>query len=85
MRDAEGLARGDHAARLVHGQVTAVTVEPAGWVQLALLVPVVVDIGSTAELTAKYEDVSSILAGATLHSGDVIDVSVPEAPRITSG
>jgi hypothetical protein len=37
------------------------------------------------ELTAKYEDVSSILAGATLHNGDVIDVSVPDAPTVTSG
>jgi cell division septal protein FtsQ len=66
-------------------QVTAVTVEPAGWVQLALTTPILVDIGSTAELTAKYEDVSSILAGAALHNGDVIDVSVPDAPTVTSG
>lgn len=66
-------------------QVAGVTVEPAGWVQLALTTPVLVDIGSTAELPAKYEDVSSILAGATLHNGDVIDVSVPDAPTVTSG
>ena len=66
-------------------QVTAVTVEPAGWVQLAMTTPIVVDIGSAAELTAKYEDVSSILAGATLHNGDVIDVSVPDAPTVTTG
>ncbi len=66
-------------------QVTAVTVEPAGWVQLALTTPVVVDIGTATQLTAKYEDVSSILAGATLHNGDVIDVSVPDAPTVTSG
>jgi cell division septal protein FtsQ len=66
-------------------QVTGVTVEPAGWVQLALTTPIVVDIGSAAELTAKYEDVSSILAGATLHTGDVIDVSVPDAPTVTAG
>jgi cell division protein FtsQ len=66
------------------GQVTAVTVEPAGWVQLALTTPIVVDIGTTTELNAKYEDVSSILAGASLHNGDVIDVSVPDAPTVTS-
>ena len=41
--------------------------------------------GRTAELSAKYEDVSSILAGATLHNGDVIDVSVPDAPTVTAG
>ncbi len=66
-------------------QVTAVSVERAGWVQLAMTTPIAVDIGSTAQLTAKYEDVSSILAGATLHNGDVIDVSVPDAPTVTSG
>jgi cell division septal protein FtsQ len=66
-------------------QVTAVTVEPAGWIQLALTTPIVVDVGTAAELTAKYEDVSSILAGATLHNGDVIDVSVPDAPTVTPG
>jgi len=67
------------------GQVTTVTVEPAGWVQLALTTPVVVNIGTATELPAKYEDVSSILAGATLHNGDVIDVSVPQAPTVTPG
>jgi hypothetical protein len=46
--------------------------------------PVVVDIGSTSQLSAKYEDVSSILAGATLHDGDVIDVSVPDAPTVAA-
>ena len=66
-------------------QVTGVTVEPAGWVQLAMTTPIVVDIGSATQLEAKYEDVSSILAGATLQSGDVIDVSVPRAPTVTAG
>jgi cell division protein FtsQ len=66
-------------------QVTGVTVEPQGWVQLSLTTPVLVDIGSTAELTAKYEDISAILAGAALHDGDVIDVSVPQAPTVTPG
>ena len=66
-------------------QVTGVTVEPGGWVQLSMTTPILVDIGSTAELTAKYEDVSAILAGASLHNGDVIDVSVPQAPTVTSG
>ena len=64
-------------------QVTAVTVEPAGWVQLAMTTPILVDIGTATQLTAKYEDVTSILAGATLHNGDVIDVSVPDAPTVT--
>jgi len=85
LKDAPGLRVASSLPTSFVGQVTAVTVEPAGWVQLALTTPVVVDIGSAAELTAKYEDVSSILAGATLHNGDVIDVSVPDAPTVTSG
>jgi hypothetical protein len=65
-------------------QVTGVRVEPGDWIQLTMTTPVLVDIGSTAELPAKYEDVSSILAGAALHGGDVIDVSVPDAPTVTA-
>jgi cell division protein FtsQ len=64
-------------------QVLGVTVEPAGWVQLSMTTQISVDIGTATQLTAKYEDVSSILAGATLHNGDVIDVSVPDAPTVT--
>jgi cell division protein FtsQ len=64
-------------------QVTGVTVEPAGWVQLTMTTPIVVDLGSDSQLPAKYEDVSSILAAATLHNGDVIDVSIPKAPTVT--
>ena len=66
-------------------QVTGVTVEPAGWVQLTMTTPIVVDLGSASQLSDKYEDVSSILAGATLHNGDVIDVSIPKAPTVTPG
>jgi cell division septal protein FtsQ len=84
-KDAPGLRVASSLPASFVGQVTRVTVEPAGWVQLALTTPIVVDMGTTAELTAKYEDVSSILAGATLHNGDVIDVSVPDAPTVTSG
>jgi cell division septal protein FtsQ len=84
-KDAAGLAVASTLPTSFAAQVTGVTVEPQGWVQLAMTTPIVVDIGSTAELTAKYEDVSSILAGATLHVGDVIDVSVPDAPTVTPG
>jgi cell division septal protein FtsQ len=66
-------------------QVTEVTVEPTEWVQLSMTTPIAVNIGSATQLTAKYEDVTSILAGATLHVGDIIDVSVPDAPTVTSG
>ncbi len=84
-KDAPGLRVASSLPASFVGQVTGVTVEPAGWVQLALTTPIVVDIGTAVELTAKYEDVSSILAGATLHNGDVIDVSVPDAPTVTAG
>jgi cell division protein FtsQ len=66
-------------------QVTAVHVEPGGWVQLAMTTPIAVDIGTPTQLPAKYEDVTAILAGATLHTGDVIDVSVPDEPTVTGG
>jgi hypothetical protein len=42
-----------------------------------------VDIGDASQLQAKYEDVSAALAGATLHDGDIIDVSVPGAMSVT--
>jgi cell division protein FtsQ len=64
-------------------QVTEVTIEPAGWVQLAMTTPILVNIGDSTQLPAKYEDVTAILAGAPLHNGDVIDVSVPKAPTVT--
>lgn len=64
-------------------QVTTVHVEPGAWVQLAMTTPILVDIGTTSQLAAKYEDVSALLAGATLHNGDTIDVSVPDAPTVT--
>ena len=44
---------------------------------LTLTTPVTVDLGPASQLGAKYEDVAAVLAGATLHAGDVIDVSVP--------
>jgi hypothetical protein len=67
-------------------QVTSVNVEPAAsgaWVQLTMTTPILVNIGNAAQLRAKYEDVSAILADATLHNGDIIDVSVPKAPTVT--
>jgi cell division protein FtsQ len=85
VRDAGGLHVAATLPASFAAQVTGVTVEPQGWIQLTMTTPILVDIGSTAQLTAKYEDVSAILAGATLHNGDVIDVSVPQAPTVTPG
>jgi hypothetical protein len=66
-------------------QVTAVGVQPGGWVQLKMTTPILVNIGTASQLPSKYEDVSAILAGASLQAGDVIDVSVPDAPTVTGG
>jgi cell division protein FtsQ len=82
-RDQAGLEVASTLPVSFAAQVTGVTVEPAGWVQLSMTTPIAVDIGDATQLTAKYEDVSSVLAGATLHSGDVIDVSVPGAVTVT--
>ena len=82
--DAAGLRVASTLPPSFAAQVTAVTVEPRGWVRLAMTTPIFVDIGSDSQLAAKYEDVSSILAGATLHNGDVIDVSVPDAPTVSA-
>ena len=67
-------------------QVTAVNVETSAsgdWVQLTMTTPILVDIGDASQLTAKYEDVTTMLANVTLHNGDIIDVSVPGAPTVT--
>jgi len=64
-------------------QVTTVRVLSTRFVQLAMTTPILVDIGDTTQLHAKYEDVSAALAGATLHDGDIIDVSVPGAMTVT--
>jgi cell division protein FtsQ len=64
-------------------QVTEVRVISAGLVQLAMTTPILVDIGDASQLQAKYEDISAALAGATLHDGDIIDVSVPGAMTVT--
>ncbi len=81
--DAAGLAVAASLPQSFAAQVTTVTVEPGGWVQLAMTTPITVDIGSTTQLTTKYEDVTALLSGATLHNGDVIDVSVPDAPTVS--
>jgi cell division protein FtsQ len=63
-------------------QVTGVTSQD-GVLHLTLTSPVTVDLGSTSALNQKYEDVAAILAGTTLHPGDIIDVVAPGAPTVT--
>ena len=65
------------------GQVASVIANKDGTVSLQLTAPVRVDLGRPVELTTKYQDIASVIAGATLHPGDVLDVSVPQASTIT--
>ncbi len=67
------------------GQVAEVDVAADGQVNLKLTSPLTVNLGTTAQLPQKYEDVAAILAGAGLADGDVIDVTVPESPTVTAG
>ena len=81
----DGLLVAATLPRAFAGQVTAVTAGSQGQVALTLTTPVTVQLGTTVELGAKYEDVAAMLAGAALHDGDVIDVSVPGSPVVISG
>ena len=65
------------------GQVAKVIGFKDGTVSLRLTAPVTIQLGSSAQLAQKYRDIASIIAGATLHPGDVVDVSVPQASTIT--
>ena len=65
------------------GQVRAVIGNPDGTVTLQMDAPVTFSLGAPTHLMAKYKDVAAIIAGTTLHAGDVVDVSVPQASTIT--
>jgi cell division protein FtsQ len=64
-------------------QVAVVQVNAAGWVTLHLTTPVSFVLGPASNLGAKYEDVAAVIARTTLHVGDVVDVSVPQAMTVT--
>lgn len=65
-------------------QVVSVTVAADGTVSLALNSGLVVLLGTTADLTAKYEDVAAIIAHAPLRGQRTIDVTVPQSPTVGS-
>jgi len=60
-----------------------VQVNRVGWVTLHLDTPVSFVLGPASDLSQKYEDVASVIARTTLHIGDVVDVSVPQAMTVT--
>lgn len=64
-------------------QVAQVIELPGERLELKLSEPIDVMLGSGADLGQKYEDVASIIAGASLKAGDTIDVSVPSSPTIS--
>ena len=64
-------------------QVALVVVHPTGAITLHLVRPVIIEMGQATELTQKYEDIAAVIAGATLHAGDVLDVSVPQSSTIS--
>jgi cell division protein FtsQ len=64
-------------------QVAVIQVNAAGWVTLHLTTPVSFVLGPASNLGAKYEDVAAVIARTTLHVGDVVDVSVPQAMTVT--
>jgi cell division protein FtsQ len=64
-------------------QVSTIQVSPVGWVTLHLDQPVTFLLGPASNLRAKYEDVAAVIARTTLHAGDVVDVSVPQAMTVT--
>lgn len=56
-----------------------------GGVDLSLAGGIGVVFGTPTQLPAKFEDIASILAGAKLAPGNVIDVSVPDSPAVAGG
>ena len=64
-------------------QVAVIQVNKVGWVTLHLTTPVSFVLGPASDLGAKYEDVAAVIASTTLHVGDVVDVSVPQAMTVT--
>lgn len=64
------------------GQVVSITVAADATVSLALNSGLVVLLGTTSDLTAKYEDVAAIIAHAPLRGAHTIDVTVPQTPTV---
>lgn len=64
-------------------QVSLIVVHRTGTITLHLTSPVIIELGQATELSQKYEDIAAVIAGATLHAGDVLDVSVPQSSTIS--
>jgi cell division protein FtsQ len=64
-------------------QVVSVSVAADRTVDLALNSGITVVMGTTSDLTVKYQDVASIIAHASLQGMKTIDVTVPGAPTVS--
>lgn len=69
--------------RAFAAQVSAIEAGAGGQVDLQLAVPATVRLGSTSQLSVKYEAVAALLARGLVHPGDTVDVSVPAAPAVS--
>jgi hypothetical protein len=64
------------------GRVDSVAVSSGGEVTLGLSGGLSAELGSAVDLPAKYESLATVLAGAPLEPGEVIDVSDPSEPTV---
>lgn len=69
--------------RAFSSQVSIITVDAKGDVDLKLTTPVTFELGPTTQLRAKFVAVASVIARATLVPGDVVDVTVPDELAVT--
>ncbi len=69
--------------RAFSAQVATISQRPASGIRLTMTTPVTFILGPATDLTAKYEDVASVLAHEKLVAGDVVDVTVPSAVAIS--
>lgn len=64
-------------------QISSILVTPAGTVRVALTSPLTFLLGPPTDLAAKFKAVASVIAGATLRPGDIVDVTTPQAATIS--
>ncbi len=83
--DQPGVAVAGSLPTTLARRVTSIDVAPGTGVTLDISGNLSAIIGAPDELQAKYVALASVLAGAPLESGDVINVSVPEEPAVGPG
>jgi cell division protein FtsQ len=64
-------------------QISSILVTPAGTVRVALTSPLTFLLGPPTNLAAKFKAMASVIAGATLRPGDIVDLTTPEAAAVS--